>query len=56
MSNKLKLNIGLGIKNRNPERVLMDRHTTPKVFKSVKNELNDKEALKEIKDFLEGKS
>ena len=42
------------IKTRNPEKVLMNVYTRPQTFKSKRNDLNDGDALKQIKDYMRG--
>jgi len=43
-------------KKRNPEKVVMDRHYPPKVYRSRKRSLGAKEAEQEIKDYMRGLS
>ncbi len=39
-------------KKRNPEKVLMDRFTSPKVFRSRKIALQEREVEKDLNNFL----
>ena len=51
---KLKMNVPTwGIK-KDPELYLMNKYTKPKVFKSMRNELNAKDAQRQIRNYLEG--
>jgi hypothetical protein len=40
-------------KTRNPEKVVMDRHYHPKVFRRQKRKLEDDVVLNEIKEYYE---
>ena len=54
MSKGIKKGLGLTVKRRNPEKVVMDRFYKPAAFKSRKRDLDAKDAQKQIKDYMRG--